>query len=205
MFKMIKNNLIKTIGISILSVVSCYATDKNKKDSINVDSYNIDVTKLDSDDWNCFDNKSHQICIPIQWENQIVENSVCFSPLNDNDDNTFFVILMHDTNNVHLNLKGYLQELYHQLIIDTNEIFTEYTLKELNFDNKNAYYGEFLTEYNNNQYFTYAMYTIKNGFLFDFSLKIKNKDKTTFYKIFQNILYNFKTDSNYLFSEKDEL
>ena len=201
--------LIKKFLLLYIAIITSCGTKQETQDSrsMKVDQYDVDIgEKLDSEDWNCEPTQEDNICYPRDWKPVDQTKFTFFSYLNNDDDNTFFVVAKYDLVELGMTDKDYLKEVYRQLKTDTVEIFEEYSFKELIYENRNSsYYGEFSTQVQSKNYFTYTMYTVKGGSLFDITLKVEKRYKDNYYKQFQNILYNIKTDNIYLFDFKEEI
>ncbi|MEO6168170.1 MAG: hypothetical protein ABIO46_12405 [Chitinophagales bacterium] len=160
---------------------------------------------LNPKDWHCYEVQYDRICCPVLWEPEKQNNFLFFTQLNDSDTNTFFVVLRHDEELNNITLDNYLREAYIQLKDDTNEIFKEYSLRELVFENKKSFYGEFTTDIRDSLFLSLAMYTEVKGIIYDITLKIPAKEREVYYELFQDILFNYKINEHFLFSEREEI
>lgn len=181
-------------------------SDKFEMEQLNTDDFQIRKGKqLNPKDWHCYDIQYDKICCPIEWKPAEQKFYLFFSKLNDTNENTFFVVIRYDKEMRNISLDNYVKEVYSQLRDDTVEVFIDYMLKELLFKDKRAFYGEFMTEITDSSYVTFSMYTEHNGMIYDFSLKVPQLEREAYYSNFQDILYNYSANGDFIFSEKDEL
>jgi hypothetical protein len=159
-------------------------------------------------DWKCLDIKEDQVCIPRDWKVIEAPSVQFFSHLGPvagpELKYEFFTVSKYDTAVIGLGLDQYVQGVSRQIKLDTIEVPKEGRFQYLTFETSApCYFGEFLTEVAGKRYFTYTMYTVTNGFLFDFTLKTKVEDKGKFYKDFRNILFNYRWGGKLLFKKND--
>lgn len=114
-------------------------------------------------------------------------------------------MLRLDTVLYNLTLDKYLRQVNDLLNEDTVELFKEYNVSKLIFDNRTAYYGEFTTSIEDTLYLSFAMYTEVQGMIYDLTLKVPIGEKQVNREIFEDILYNYKANGNSIFSKSDEL
>lgn len=194
----------------ILLLISCSgrnsAIHKYAADDLTVNSLRIrNGRSLQSNEWKCYALQYDRICCPLNWQPDKQSNYLFYTQLEDSDLNTFFVVLRHDTLMNKLNLDNYLRALYVQLREDTIELFKEYTLNELVFDDKKAFYGEFTTIIDDSLFLSFVMYTEVHGLVYDLTLKTPLKLRELYRELFQDLLYNYQANGKFLFSESDEL
>lgn len=156
-------------------------------------------------DWQCINAAEDKVCIPNKWKTSASKDFHFFAHLKSQESkNSFFVVVRYDTGDVKIDLTTYLQEVVKQIKADTNEISNEGNFRYLTFEKSSpCYYGEFITEINGEKYYTYSMYTIRFGYLYDFTLKTQGVDKDNSYKDFQNVLFNYQVGNQYLFKKED--
>ena len=160
---------------------------------------------LDSNEWKCYDLQYDRICCPDTWKPEESSSCLLFTQIGDSDQNTFFAVLRHDTVLCKLNLDNYLREVYLQLRDDTLELFKEYTLTELVFEDKKAFFGEFTTMIDDSLLLSFVMFTQVRGLVYDLTLKVPLKARDFNRKLFEDLLYNYKANGKFLFNENDEL
>jgi len=179
-------------------------SENSKKDILKVTNFKLRKGNT-LKDWNCFEIEGNTICIPLTWKT-IKQNKVYyFTYLDNNNDNTYFTILRFNESTENIDSKKYLKETYLQLVNDTAEKGTSYSVKKLIFKNKESYYCEYYTKIGNISYITYSMIFNRGDYLYDVSLKAEKDVSTKYYDVFQDILYNFRIKGNQFFSEKDKL
>ncbi|MBX7107637.1 MAG: hypothetical protein K1X61_03215 [Chitinophagales bacterium] len=182
------------------------ANQESIEDSVKVNTLRIRQEKTVSPkSWNCFDLQYDKICCPNYWQPVKQNKCLFFTQLLDSNENSFFLVLRLDTMMYNLTLDNYLRQVNVQLNEDSVEIFKEYNVSKLLFDDKKAYYGEFTTSIADTLYLSFAMYTEVHGMIYDFTLKIPIIEKQVYREIFQDILYNYQANGNYIFSKSDEL
>ncbi len=204
------SNKCSAIILMLLIVNACNVRNSSNQKSVENDlsTHGLQIRSgrsIDSNEWKCYALQYDKICCPLIWKPEKQSNYLFYTQLEDSDLNTFFVVLRHDTSMNKLNLDNYLRELYLQLRDDTIELFKEYTLNELVFDDKKAFYGEFTTIIDGSLFLSFVMYTEVNGLVYDLTLKTPLKSRELYRELFQDVLYNYKANGKYLFSEKDEL
>lgn len=179
---------------------------KQSSDSLDVESFEFKRgEKLEAKDWECGVVKNDVVCYPSNWK-PVKQNSTYFFAYLDNaDKNTFFAISNHNMASDKINAIGYLKAGYAQLLADTTEKFIGYTVKELIFDNKNAYYGGYYTSIGGEEYLSYSMVFEREGLLYDAILKVKRDKAPNYKKIFSDILFNLRINGLLLFDENDKL
>ncbi|MGN6477545.1 MAG: hypothetical protein ACTHKV_09995, partial [Flavipsychrobacter sp.] len=160
---------------------------------------------IDLSDWSCYDVQYDHWCCPSNWTPQRQGNILFLSDLNDSIDHTFFAITRYDKTGNNMQMNDYIKEVYSQLKTDTFEKILNYSFKEINYQNRKAYYGEYLTLINGKEYICFSMYTNLNQILFDISLKVLKIDKEKYYNIFQNLLYTYKTNGRNLFDQNEKI
>ena len=189
--------------------ISCNGKSNNSESKdgyLKVGEFQIRKGKsLNKKDWQCYEVQYDKICCPVEWKYINQKTFLFFSQLDDINENTFFVVVRYDMKINNLTLKDYLKEGYKQLKSDTVERFENYSLKELIFKDKTALYGEFETKIKDSLYITFSMYRELNGMIYDLSLKVPKEQKDKYYENFQDILYNYKANNKFIYSEKDEL
>ena len=193
-----------------LIIISCNGRNSSKQKSVENDLTTDSLQmrsgrSLDSNEWKCYALQYDRICCPLNWQPDKQSNYLFYTQLEDSDLNTFFVVMRHDTLMNKLNLDNYLRALYVQLREDTIELFKEYTLNELVFDDKKAFYGEFTTIIDDSLFLSFVMYTEVHGLVYDLTLKAPLKSRELYRELFQDLLYNYKANGKFLFSESDEL
>src|SRR6267142_6637522 len=136
--------------------------------------------------WICDQIKMERVCYPGEWDKIQQDRFLFFAYFDSTNDNSFFALAKHPVY-VDLTIETYLKEAYRQLKSDTIDILREYSAKELVFKDNRAFYVEFMSEADAKVFITFCMYTIQNGYLFDFSLKVEDTRKAQFYQNFQDI------------------
>ena len=191
--------------LSVFVFSQCrFGTDSNKdKQSIETDFKR--GKDLDPKEWSCHKVENNTICIPSNWK-FIEQNKVFyFTSLNNEDKNTFFTIIKFDTGLKNLNAGQYLQQGYSQMLQDTVETLTGYTLKKMTFKDKISYYAEYFTKIKGEEYFAYSMVFEKKGLLYDIALKLSKEESPRYKETFKDILFNFRIDNKFVFDEHDEM
>lgn len=196
--------------ISIYSLIIFSAcgskTAGDNENMLPVTKFDVDVSEQSTGkDWQSFSILNDNIFCPIDWKLFPQDKVMFFTQINDSDKNTFFTVVRYDQVQNDITLESYIKLGYSQLKNDSVEVFTGYSLKELAFENKQAFYGEYSTVINKVNYYTFAMYFIEKGFVYDLSLKVRKSDKDKYYNTFQSILYSYKTDDRNVFNEDDEI
>lgn len=184
-----------------------FKQNKSKtKDFLDIDSFNVNKGhKLDIANWICKVKGLENVCFPSYWDLITTDKAYFFSYLGDKDSSAYFAIIKYPKDVYLIDSKRYLQEIYHQLQADTAELAQGYTVKRLIFEKKEAYYCEYYTKIGNSEYLTYSLLFEEDGFLYDFTLKVKKMNAARYYEIFQNILFNFRINDQLFFNEKDKL
>lgn len=179
---------------------------KGVEGSINVDEYEFQNTGTLTD-WTCFDVNADKVCVPNAWNKVDNHSFHFFSYLtSEKNRNRFFVVVKYDTAAVNLDLREYLREVVAQVKADTHEIAREGSFRRLTFENSPpCYYSEFVTEIQDQQHYTFSIYTVRFGSLFDFTLKTHVAEKESAYSDFQNVLFNYKIGKEYLFRKEDPI
>lgn len=207
--KIKKNNMKLKLSVSLLLLSFVFSQCKFGSNSTGDKQSIVNDFKrgkdLDPREWNCQNVENNTICIPTNWKFIQQNKAFYFATLNNEDKNTFFAIVKFNTNLKRLDAEQYLQDGYSQMLKDTIETLTGYTLKKITFKNKVSYYTEWFAKLNEKEYFAYSMVFEKNGYMYDIGLKLTKAESPKYKEIFTNILFNFKIDNKPLFDEFDEI
>lgn len=156
--------------------------------------------------WKCWNVQYDKICCPESWHPLADAETLFFSQIADSDENTYLAILRHDTSIERLTMADYLKLGVSALTADTTEPLESYNLNELQLKDGIAVFGEYSLTKQGNQYRIFSMYTIREGLLYDISLKVLEEKKEYYYAIFQDLLYKYEANGKHLYtSEKDIL
>lgn len=194
-----------------LLILICFSCSKKQDETNSPGTIKANEFKFKNEgiltDWRCFDVDKDKVCVPDKWETIKGHTFHFFANVKTEErDNNFFVVVRYDTSVVEVDLEKYLQEVVKQVKADTNEISKEGNFRYLTFEGSPpCYFGEFITEINGKQYHTYLMYTIRFGYLYDFTLKTQAVDKDNLYRDFRNVLFNYQVGSQYLFKKEDPI
>lgn len=207
-----KNFLLLVLGAAFYSIFfGCKSksspSDDNDFDdtgALKVDQYVVRKGHA-VQDWRCDEVQFDRICHPNKWEVSDQKKRLFLTTINELDSNSFFTVVRYDVAANSINAEKYLRLMYSRLYLDTVEVFDSYTLKKLNFEHRTSYYGEFKTRINSVSYISLTMTLEFNGLLYDFALKTKESKKDEYYEIFQDILYNYRSNNKAIFSEKDDI
>ncbi|MCH7415426.1 hypothetical protein MM213_18140 [Belliella sp. R4-6] len=184
------------LAFSLCLLFGCNLRQK-EEDSINT---------LDKSNWVCKEITKDEICLPKDWIPIEQDNAYFFAYLDNNDKQTYFAILKYDVLKDNVNAKAYLNEMVDLLVnSDDEELFEGYTLNELKFIDKTSFYGEYYTQINGHQYFTYSMVIEYNKHLYEIALKVPRSKEEYYTTIFQKIITNFKIENKTLFNINDEI
>lgn len=176
--------------------------------TIKVDEININkIGNHTSKDWQCFNAQYDRICCPISWKIINQHKRLFLVAINANDTNEFFSVVRYDKKINSISTNDYLRAYYSQIYYDSVEVLKTYTFKQLNFKDKTSYYGEFETEINNQNYYSFVMIIDYKGILYDLVMKkhFKMQDKKENYQIFEDILFNYLANKENIMSVKDKL
>jgi hypothetical protein len=146
--------------------------------------------------------KNETACIPKEWNHVETDKALFYANFANSNENTYFAITAYSQD---VQLQNYLKEMAKVLSSDTIEQTQSYKLTELVFPKKTAYYTEVYSKKDTTNYCFYMMLWKVNGTTYDFGLKTKLSEKDKYYKFFQTILYNFQSNGEQIFSEKDQL
>lgn len=180
--------------------------DGQPDDTLNVESFEFKRgKKLDAKDWSCDALKEDVVCYPSNWKVIKQKSTDFFAYLDTANKDAFFAIAKYDMKLTKINTRVYLKTGYGQLLADTTEKFIGYTVKELIFNNKNTYYGEYYTSIGGQEYLSYSMVFEREGVLYDVILKVRRDRSPSYKQTFSNILFNLRIDGMLLFDENDNL
>lgn len=156
--------------------------------------------------WACHTLSDDEICLPKDWNPIEQDKAYYFAYLDNNDKQTYFAIVRYDILKDNVSAEWYLKEMLNQLINgDDRESFEGYTLNELKFIDKVSYYGEYYTQIDDEQYFTYSMVVEYKGNLYEIALKVLRGKGPDYKDVFQKILTHFKINNNTIFNKSDEI
>lgn len=195
----------KRISCLILSIFlalsACSLQSEKKHGYSEIDDFQVTLDKeFDTQDWTCVNAQYDEVCFPSKWK--VVEQTkyLFLSQLADTDENTYFVVLRYEMGISKVNIDAYLTEVQRQLSSDTVEVMLDYKLTELIFSNEErAVFAELDTRVKEMKYKAFAIYYEFNGLLYDLTLKTSFNSESVDYQIFQNVLYNYKTQGTHLF------
>lgn len=192
----------KFLFIFICALTFCKSADRENSNKL---SYVIEYSKLNSDEWKCFKGEDDFLCIPSDWKAIETDEFNFLAVIDSSVQDNFFVLIIHDTVSISMNLNQYLSEVYNQLKGDSSEVFSEYRLDGLYYEHSTHYYAEYYTWIDSVQYCTISMYTKRDENIFDFTMKFPSQFKVNMYEKFQGIIYNYKYKKSYLFDEKERI
>lgn len=201
--------LFVALSINLIAqvLISCSFNEKEKDEpnKFKIDKWRVTVEDNQLKDWKCITRNGDRICNPDSWKAIDQDDIFYFSRLNFEDKNSFFCILKYDTSDWSVNIDDYLNGAFDRLKKDTVNRLTDYQFTRLNFTETNmkAYYGEVVTK-SNALYLTYTMYVTEGNTLYDFTLRVP-KSKENYYKVFQDILYNYQTPDGPIFNAEKPL
>lgn len=156
--------------------------------------------------WVCISAQFDEMCMPRNWT--IVDQSkiLFLCKVDSFDNNCFMAVLRYDTLTSEIkNVSKYLDEVKSLLISDTLEGLDQYSIRYVKFANKEVYHCEFTTIIGEHRLVSLCMYVQYKGFVYDFTLKIPEKDRDYFNNIFQEFLLNYKSNGEYLFTTDEEV
>ena len=156
------------------------------------------------DQLKCIDSGEFQICTPTNWNSVKTEKAIFFSGLSDSLKNTFAIMQSLDLD---WSPEQYIIELNRQLREDTTELFTGYTLKQLQIDNTptNTYYSEVYTKFDGQEYVGIGMVWRDNKNLNEFTIKRLNSDYSTAFDEMSKIIFNLKRNGEPQFNKESKL
>lgn len=176
------------------------------KDTLTVNSFEFKKgAELDRSEWSCNVANEDIICHPSKWTPVKQSKLHYFAYLDSADKTRFFTVLTYNVAKDKIDAKGYLKEVYAQASKDTVERFDGFTVKELIFSDRNAYYAEYYTTIDNEPFLTYSMVFENSGTLYDVALKLKKSEASSYKQVFTNILYNVRANNSLVFDENDKL
>lgn len=155
--------------------------------------------------WRCFKIGDDDLCTPSTWLPIRQKEYYYMSNLEYAKNKTSFVILRYTVNEIKITPIIYLKESYSQMLKDSVENFTGYTVKRLVFQDQDVYYSEFFSERSKVKYLTYSMMFEKDNYLYDFCLKVEKAKSVKYKDLLRNILLSFKIKGEQVFHAKDEL
>jgi hypothetical protein len=186
-------------------------SDKSQEDSAVQETWAVDKYEfkkgenLNPKDWNCVKIEDNEICCPSNWKPVQQKSVSYFSYLNNNNKSTFFTIVNYTISESNIDARRYLKLGYSQLLKDTVEKFTGFTVKKLIFQDNEAYYAEYFTEVNKQSYLTYSMLFEKDNYLYDIALKVEKDKSPNYTETFKNILFSLKVKGEQVFDGEDKL
>lgn len=155
--------------------------------------------KSKDENWNCFAQDRLDICLPDDWKSISQNQFELFYYLSDDDKASFFVVIEYDLDEIGITVEQYCQEVYKQLVDDTNEKFLRYSFRQIDWEDLRVFYGEFYTEIEDTEYLSYSLVVSIDGRLLDITLKGKASQKAELFGYFQNILYNLRVEKRPVF------
>ncbi len=186
------------IALYLVLLMGCSNTQKVEDSSANSIEFGLSG-------WMCDTLSSEIICLPEEWHSVDQDKIYYFAYLDNDDQQTYFTIAKYDVSKDGINAEVYLKEMYRQLVEDKKELFEGYTLKKLKFPDKEAYYGEYYTEIDEKEYFTYSMLVEQDGHLYDIALKVLRGVGPDYKETFQKLITNLKIDKFTVFDNEDEI
>lgn len=155
--------------------------------------------KSKDENWNCFAQDRLDICLPDDWKSISQNQFELFYYLSDDDKASFFVVIEYDLDEIGITVEQYCQEVYKQLVDDTNEKFLRYSFRQIDWEDLRVFYGEFYTEIEDTEYLSYSLVASIDGRLLDITLKGKASQKAELFGYFQNILYTLRVKKRPVF------
>ncbi|MES2377950.1 MAG: hypothetical protein V4553_15290 [Bacteroidota bacterium] len=161
---------------------------------------------LNSEDWNCKKIDDERICVPTSWVFKEQTKYLFFTNLDNDDNNSYFVILKHNKTGSGLSIIKYLKEMYTVFRQkDTIELTRGYTLKKVISDKAITYHNEFYSTISNKNYVTYTVIFEKDDNIFDMSLKIDEEHSTRYQELFRDVLFRFQYKNEPTFTPEEKI
>jgi hypothetical protein len=210
--------IFKFILFSII-IISCESAEKCV-DNLNPDSIKTfdKVTVFDSKDsfkkglldgpmdisvreknhvihWNMYQSNDIQVSfsIPSNWNVITKEKAFLYCSVDDTD-SSFFVVLLHDKQEINILLNTYKDLLVKDILSDTTEIFEIIESDFLQGISRNAHYLKMNSVINGNNKRYYSLLTENDNYIFDFSLCLSDdaNDDSLSDAIFNLVLHSFR-------------
>lgn len=188
-------------ALTLISIFSSCSTGGSPS-STDLISNTDSISEMD---WRCFKIGDDDLCTPSIWLPIRQKEYYYMSNLDDAKNKTSFVILRYTINEINITPIIYLKESYSQMLKDSVENFTGFTVKRLIFQDQDVYYSEFFSERSKVKYLTYSMMFEKDNYLYDFCLKVEKVKSVKYKDVLRDILLSFKIKGEQVFHAKDEI
>jgi len=192
--------------LCICGIISCTTTTRHIEHDTSIVDIKIKQGKpLPPKEWHVYNVEEEKICIPETW-GYVNQNSFFFvSDISKLSPGSYFGVIKRKIEPANLTMTNYLKDLYSALKKDTTGKLQRYTVLKMTYQDKNVYTCEFHTTIGNEPYVNYSTIFEKNGSIFDLALRIQESKSKPFLKTYQNIVYNFYSKGQLVFSVNDKV